>query len=260
MLIETAVKNYVLDILVASTNSENFIDIYNQLLDNYKMFSTKGKTYKNAYDRQKAEEKFKRELKRRLDLRNRIYKVQTDAYGNGNKIADHYLRKDANLPIWATFELLSLGEFGHFVSCLNQNCRADISKKLGIRPSDDTNALMPQRLIYATKDLRNAIAHNDVIFDTRFRTGSIDKQVGNAISNATGVKDLTFGTITDYLVLVIYQLKLLHVSKTEMKRIISGFEDIVEKLRSNVPTSIFNQIIHTDNNAKLAKLKNFVKS
>lgn len=86
MLIETAVKNYVLDILVASTNSENFIDIYNQLLDNYKMFSTKGKMYRNAYDRQKAEEKFKRELKRRLDLRNRIYKVQTDAYGNGNKI------------------------------------------------------------------------------------------------------------------------------------------------------------------------------
>lgn len=70
MLIETAVKNYVLDILVALTNSENFVDTYNQLLDNYKMFSTKGKTYRNAYDRQKAEEKFKRELKRRLDLRN----------------------------------------------------------------------------------------------------------------------------------------------------------------------------------------------
>lgn len=100
MLIETAVKNYVLDILVSSTNSENFIVIYNQLLDNYKMFSTKGKIYKNAFDRQKAEDKFKRELKRRLELRNRIYKVQTDAYGNGNKIADHYLRNDANLPIW----------------------------------------------------------------------------------------------------------------------------------------------------------------
>ena len=86
MLIETAVKNYVLDILVSSTNSENFIVIYNQLLDNYKMFSTKGKIYKNAFNRQKAEDKFKRELKRRLELRNRIYKVQTDAYGNGNKL------------------------------------------------------------------------------------------------------------------------------------------------------------------------------
>lgn len=260
MLIETAVKNYVLDTLVSLTNSKNFIDIYNELLDNYKMFSTKGKTYKNAYDRQKAKEKFKRELKKRLNLRNRIYKVQTDAYGNGNKIADHYLRKDSNLPIWAIFELLSLGEFGHFVSCLNQNCRADISKKLGIRSSDDSNAMLPQRLIYATKDIRNAIAHNDVIFDTRFRTGNIDKQVGNAITNATGVKGLTFETITDYLVLIIYQLKLLHVSKTEMKRTIPGFEDIVEKLRNNVPTSIFNQIIHTDNNAKLTKLKKFVKS
>ena len=57
--------------------------------------------------------------------------------------------------------------------------------------------MMPQRLIYATKDLRNAIAHNDVIFDTSFRTGEIDKQVGNAISNTTGVKGLTFETITD---------------------------------------------------------------
>lgn len=88
MLIDTALKNYVLDTLVTSTNSENFAVIYNQLLDNYKMFSTTGKSYKSASDHRKAEDKFKRELKRRLDLRNRIYKVQTDAYGNGNKIAE----------------------------------------------------------------------------------------------------------------------------------------------------------------------------
>lgn len=260
MFIETALKNYVLDILVTSTNSENFIVIYNQLLDNYKMFSVTGKTYKNASDRRKAEDKFKYELKRRLDLRNRIYKVQTDAYGNGNKIADHYLRKDINLPIWAIFELLSLGEFGYFVSCLNKDCRLNISKKLGIRPTDDTNAMMPQRLIYATKDLRNAIAHNDVIFDTRFRSGKIDKQVSHAISNVIGISNLTFGTITDYLILVIYQLKLLHAAKTEMRRIISGFEDIVEKLRANVPTSIFNQIIHTDNPSKILLLKKFISN
>lgn len=258
MLIETALKNYVLDTLVTSTNSENFIIIYNQLLDNYKMFSTSAKTYKSTVERRKAEDKFKFELKRRLDLRNRIYKVQTDAYGNGNKIADHYLRNDANLPIWATFELFSFGEFGHFVSCLNKNCRIKISTKLGIRSADDTNAMMPQRLIYATKDLRNAIAHNDVIFDTRFRTGKIDKQVGHAISNVTGINNLTFRTITDYLALIIYQLKLLQVSKTEMKRTISGFEDIAEKLRLNIPINVFNQIIHTDNHTKISLLKQFV--
>ena len=52
MLIETAVKNYVLDILVSSTNSESFIVIYNQLLDNYKMLSTKGNTYINNSEHQ----------------------------------------------------------------------------------------------------------------------------------------------------------------------------------------------------------------
>lgn len=165
MLIETALKNYVLEVIVATAASESFIDIYNKLLDNYKMFSIVGKTFSSPQARTRAEEKFKKELKRRLDLRNRIYKIHTEAYSNGNKIADHYLSKDINLPIWATFELLSLGEFGYFVSCLNFRCRKDISKKIGIQQSDDSNAMMPQRLIYAIKDLRNSIAHNDVIFD-----------------------------------------------------------------------------------------------
>lgn len=258
MLIETALKNYVLEVIVDSAASESFINIYNNLLDNYKMFSTTGKTFPTHVARTRAEEKFKKELKRRLDLRNRIYKIQTDAYGNGNKIADHYLSRDTNMPIWAIFELLSLGEFGHFVSCLNFQCRRNISQKIGIQQSDDTNAMMPQRLIYATKDLRNSIAHNDVIFDTRFRTNDIDKQVSNAISNVTGISNLTFETITDYLVLIIYQNKLLGITKTEMKRIITNFIEITERLRNSIPINIYNQIIHTDNNAKIALLKKFV--
>lgn len=258
MLIETALKNYVLEVIVDSTSSDSFIDIYNNLLDNYKMYSTTGNIYQTPKARSRAEEKFKKELKRRLDLRNRIYKIHSDAYSNGNKIADHYLSRDTNLPIWATFELLSLGEFGHFVSCLNFQCRQQISKKIGIQQSDDSNAMMPQRLIYATKDLRNSIAHNDVIFDTRFRTNAIDSQVSNTISNATGINNLTFETITDYLILIIYQTKLLGVIKTEMKRIIINFTELTEKLRSSIPINVYNQIIHTDNATKIHCLKKYV--
>lgn len=258
MKIETALKSYVLETMVASIHSDSFLDAYNLLLDNYKMFSTTGKTYKTVKDRERAEAKFKSELKKRLDLRNRIYRVQTDAFGNNNKIASHFLSNDMNVPLWGIFELLSLGEFGHFVSCLNFQCRRDISRELGINPSDDTNAMMPQRLIYSIKDLRNSIAHNDVIFDTRFRTSSIDKQVSHAILNATGVANVTFDTITDYLVLIIYIMKLLGETKTEMKRVISNYTDIVEKLRTQIPMSIFNQIIRTDNNAKIKSLKAYV--
>lgn len=258
MQIETALKNYVLETVVSSVNSDSFIDVYGKLLDNYKSFSTSGKHYPDAKKRAQAEEKYKHELKRRLDLRNRIYKVQTDAFGNGNKIAEHYLNKDTNLPIWAIFELLSLGEFGHFVSCLNYPCRQAISAKIGIRKSDDSNALLVQRLIYAIKDLRNAIAHNDVVFDTRFRTGRIDKQVSNAISNATGVSGLTFETISDYLVLVIYLLSLLKTSKKEMRRLISSYIECTEKLRKAIPISVYNQIIRTDNNSKITALQKFI--
>ena len=118
--------------------------------------------------------------------------------------------------------------------------------------------MMPQRLIYTTKDLRNAIAHNDVVFDTRFKTGSIDKQISNAISTATRVSGITFDTITDYLVLLTYQLKLIGISKTELRRLIAGFSDAQEKLRSAIPTSTYNQIIHTDNNRKIQALKAYI--
>lgn len=259
MIIETALKNYVLEILVSKTKSDSFLDIYNQLLDNYKMFSTKGRTYPNREKRRVAEEQYKRQLKRRLDLRNRIYSVQTNAFGNGNKIANHYLQNDLNMPIWGIFELLSLGEFGHFVSCLNYDTRKAFSVKLDIKQSDDNNAMLPQRLIYSIKDLRNAIAHNDVVFDTRFSNGSkIDKQVSNALTNATGVKNITFKTITDYLVLIIYILKALKVTKTEMKRIVNNFQEITDELRNKIPTNVYNRIVYTDYTNKLMQLRKFI--
>lgn len=258
MVIETALKNYVLEVIVAEAASDSFNDIYNKLLDNYKMYSTVGRTFSSPRARTQAEGKYKKELKKRLDLRNRIYKIHTDAYSNGNKIAEHYLSKHINLPIWGTFELLSLGEFGHFVSCLNYDCRQNISEKIGIQQSDDSNAMMPQRLIYAIKDLRNSIAHNDVIFDTRFRTNAIDSQVSSVIGNATGISNITFETITDYLVLVIYQLKLLGVSKTDMRRLVVSYMELTEKLRNSIPVNVYNQIIHTDNNLKITLLKQYI--
>ena len=53
-------------------------------------------------------------------------------------------------------------------------------------------------------------------------------------------------------------MKLLGETKTEMKRVISGYTDIVEKLRTQIPISVFNQIIYTDNNVKIKALKSFV--
>lgn len=259
MQIETALKNYVLDVMVCAVKSDSFLDVYSNLLDNYKQFSTAGKKYSTTKARKEAEERYKKELKRRLDLRNRIYKVQTDAFQSGNKIAVHYLNRDINLPVWAIFELLSLGEFGHFVSCLNFTCRQEISSKLGIRKGDDSSAVLFQRLVYALKDLRNAIAHNDVVFDTRFRTGRIDGQVGNAISNATGVSGLTFESITDYFVMILYLFTMLHIPKKDCRKLLSDYKACVERLRKSIPISVYHQIMCTDYTTKVKALELFLK-
>lgn len=246
MFIETALKNYVLEALLENAKSDNFYVIYNTLLTDYKRLASGDKKYYVAA------------LKKRLALRDQIYKVQTKAYGNKNRIAQHYYQKHNNLPIWAIFELISLGEFGNFVACIEEHTRKDISLKLGIRQSDDNSGLLTQRLIFTIKDLRNAIAHNDVIFDARFKRGNVDSQVINAVRNETGVKDVSFDTIIDYIILVVYMLKLFGVRKTEIKKFIRDFEEIKESLRREIPINYYNQIIHTNANNKLSQVKKHI--
>ena len=256
MFIETALKNYVLEILLKNANSDSFIDIYTKLLTNYKSLSPVGKTFSSSKDRERCENSYKNALKRRLELRDRIYNVQTKAYSNKNKIAVHYFQKDLNLPIWSIFELISLGEFGHLVSCIEAKTRRDISMSLGIKQSDDTNAMLPQRIIYAIKDLRNAIAHNDVIFDARFKSGNIDKQLSNAVQNATGTSNLNFSTITDYIILVVYILNLFEVPKSDLKKILIEYKKLTAYLRNHISISVFNKIIYTNINNTIQTVLN----
>ncbi len=92
-----------------------------------------------------------------------IYDISRD-YGHNN-IVSHYYDKDAPIPIWAIFELISLGEFGDFLSCLHENVRLKISSSVSV----DSDGIILQKIIYWLKDLRNVVAHNNTIFDTLFQ-------------------------------------------------------------------------------------------
>lgn len=118
----------------------------------------------------------------------------------------------------------------------------------------DTSAKLTESIIYLLKDLRNAVAHNDVIFDTRFRTGNVKKTLINALSHDCQVQNITFNTITDYVILISFILKQLGVSKTEIQKMITDFHNIKETYRSKIPYSIYSKIIHTNTNNKLLEL------
>ena len=107
--------------------------------------------------------------------------------------------------------------------------------------------------------MRNAVAHNDIIFDTRYRNAGIGKPIKGCLERDTRITNIDFSTIMDYLILVCYLLKNMQVSKTDIKKMVTNFGVITETLRRKVPANIFSQVIHTNTRTKINQLENFIK-
>jgi abortive infection bacteriophage resistance protein len=247
MFIETTIKNYVLEVVIQEGKSQNFNQIYNNLLTDYKKYPIGNEDYKKA-------------IKKRLELRDTIYRALTQNYKNHRRVVQHFYHKDLSVPVWGIFELLTLGEFGFFVSCLEFKCRQKISNDIGLNQSCDSNARLTQTTIYTIRELRNAVAHNEVVFDARFRTSTIGNPLIRCLEFDTKVNHINFITIVDYLILVVYLLKNFLVARTELKKIISDFQNTSESLRRQIPINIYSQIIPTDTRNKLAALRKFIRS
>lgn len=244
MFLETTTKNYALEVILKSANSRRFADIYSKLLTNYKTFPIGNSKYKNAIDK-------------RLKLRNKVYSAISRDYGN-RFVVNHYYDKDQPLPIWAIFEIISLGEFAMFIACLDQTTRKEISKQVGIKSSVDSDGKMLPDTILTLKDLRNAVAHNNTIFDTRFKTSGINSRIAKYIESETGIKQITFNTIVDYVILISFLLKLLKCPKSEIVTFVKDFENIIEVFRKSVSISIYSAVVYTDTRNKLTLLKKWL--
>lgn len=244
MFLETALKNYVLEVVIDETQSKRFADIYAKVLTDYKSYSIASKEYKKS-------------IGKRMNLRNKVYSLISRDYGK-RFIVNHFYDKDQPLPIWAIFELISLGEFGVFLDCLNQKVSKKISKSVGIKNLYDGDGKLLPLIVYTLKDLRNAVAHNNTLFDTRFKTGKVNQRIAKCISAETGITNITFDSIVDYVILIAYMMKLLECPKTKVQSFIRRFEKCCDELRGKVTTSIFNTIVYTDTRNKLALLKKFL--
>lgn len=247
MFIETALKNYVLEVILKHGNTECFNTIYENLLTDYKNHNLGSDSYKKS-------------LNKRLRLRDQFYKVLTRDYSNNKQVVQHFYHKDKPVPIWAIFEVISLGEFGNFVSCTNINIKKDISRSLNLNQSSDSDGKLTESIIYIIKDLRNSIAHNDVVFDTRFRSSSPRRSLLVTLEIDTNISNISFKTIVDYFILVIYLQKNLKISKTELIKMVNKFEKLINQFRNQIPISIFNRIFHTDTRNKLNLLKTYIRS
>ena len=174
MFIETAIKNISIECILNIVKSENIQKFYNSAVESYKTAPTNLSTDTKKKIQQK-----------KLNLQNKIQFYLSKAYEDDNsKISHFYNNMSYNgVPLWALFEIMTLGDIGYLLSCLNSNVRESISKKIGLNLSADTNRTLVFKYVYLLKDLRNAIAHNSVVFDTRFNKMDLTRPMKRCLEN-----------------------------------------------------------------------------
>lgn len=249
MFIETAVKNIALERILVNANSENIQVMYDKVVSGYH----------NAPVSYTPEQK-KKLQQNKLNLQRTIQSNLAKAYNNGNPKITHFYNNAGygDVPIWALFEIMTMGDLGYLLSCLTYDVREDISKSIGLNLSVDTNRELLYKYIYTLKDLRNAIAHNSVVFDTRFRNIDPSGAMRQCLINDVGIPYINFKTIGDYIILMSYYLKLFHMPRTEIKKFIREFEEITNNYISSVNSSVSAIVIHPDLSQRMIILKNFI--
>ena len=247
MFIETAIKNRILETLVGYGNMD-LETVFNKHLTSYQQYQSSDNRYHKA-------------MKSRLQLREKIYSAVSYNYTNKEPVIQHFYHSNKPLPLWAIFEVISLGYLGNFYKCLNNQIKTEVNKRmktLGTRVNQDGNEL--SNIIFLLKDLRNSVAHNSIIFDCRFKKANINISVTRYIEEMTGVLNVRFNHITDYFVLLAFLLKQLGVDKSEIQQLIKDLKVSADNLYQKVPHQAYAQIMGSDFRTKIYSLEQFIRN
>lgn len=249
MFIETAVKNIALENILNYVKSESIQAMYDKAVSSYNNCPSTFTTD----ERRKAQ-------KNKLGLESSIHSNLVKAYASNNPKITHFYNNVsyAGVPIWALLEIMTFGDFGHLLSCLTYDVRDNISKELGLNVSIDTNRQLIYKYIYALKDLRNAVAHNAVVFDTRFNTMDPNRTMRRFLEKEVGLSYVNFKTIGDYIILMSYFLKKLGMRKTEIKAFIREYEKATEDYVKNVDQEVAKIVVHPDVCVRMKRLINYL--
>ena len=245
MFIENALKSYVIEAVLQDSNSENLDIIFNKSITDYKSLTSGSPQYHKEYTK-------------RMTLKGKINNALLRDYSNKKQTVNHFFDADKQIPIWAIFESLTLGEFGTFFDCSNSNVKLKTSSILHLPSNLDADGKITKYIIYAIKDLRNAIAHNNTIFDTRFQTSTINKRLISLLKSEVGTNNIDFKYIDAYIILITYVLRKMGETRTTCKQFVKSFSDCTDLIRTQINANICNKILGTQQRKNLQQLKIFI--
>ena len=105
--------------------------------------------------------------------------------------------------------------------------------------------------------MRNAVAHNNVIFDTRFKTSKINSRLISLLENEIGIKNIDFKYISSYIILIAYIFKKLG-QKSESKAFIHEYLTKCNYLYQNLPSNVCFKILGSNNKSIMSILETYV--
>lgn len=245
MFIETAIKNIVCNESVNGLKLGTFEHVYKERMrDNTTNTKLQSK---------------------RLRLRNSVYsKLSTryrDEEGNDNQMIRHFYNRGEDAPLWVVFEILYLSDLASFFECLNETTREHIMKQLNMFDvSIDTNRSLLSSMLYTIKSLRNSVAHNNIIFDTRFKDRKISPILKKWIEKETGIQNITLYSLIDYIIIVCCLLKRVDFSSTRAGQLVHTYQKQNQFLQSSVAPTIYAQIIQQNVTQKTTALETYLNT
>ena len=162
----------------------------------------------------------------------------------------HFYNRGEDAPLWVVFEILYLSDLACFFECLNEIMRERIMTQLNMFDvSLDTNRNLLSSMLYTIKSLRNSVAHNNIIFDTRFK----DRKISPILK-------ITLYSLIDYIIIVCCMLKRVDFSSTRAKLLVGAYKKHNQLLQNNVAPAIYAQIIQQNVSQKIAALEIYLNS
>jgi len=192
----------------------------------------------------------------RFRTRDSIYSAITKRY-DSSKIIQHYYQHDNVIPLWSIFEELMLGDLSQLIQTLNPSIKLEISNEMGIPKGLNTEGALLPKVILCIKDLRNAIAHNKVIFDGRYIEFKKRIPMKGMLNLSTGIPNINCEKLSDDVILVIFIMKNLKFNKSQLRKITNQIIAAITTLKSKLSNELFQEIV-TDFPEKMKNLLLFI--
>ena len=126
--------------------------------------------------------------------------------------------------------------------------------------SIDTNRNLLSGMLYTIKSLRNSVAHNNIIFDTRFKDRKISPVLKKWIEKETGIQNITLYSLIDYIIIVCCLLKRVDFSSTKAEQLIQAYKKQNQLLQNSVAPAIYTQIVQQNVIQKITTLETYLNT